>query len=215
MADPKPFSDGLEFDLSELDVAVANLSTVMAPPAKWAAINAIRHLNRAWRLRELDPEIAVFRSITAEEEAATALFHILKKRGYEGSDKLKPRDHVHKNAVIPFFDAITRVIAKTREHLPRTQFLIDTDEKPNRLVIRFLTVHPSSGEEIWAYPQPPLNFSLKEGPESGAMRSVDFTAGVEEIVSALNVKSIIEHLRARANERNRVLYAGATDTLRF
>lgn len=207
MAAVKQFSDGIEFELSEMDISVANLVIEMSAPAKWAAINAIRHLNRSWKLRHLDPEMAVFRAITAEEESATALFHVLKRRCYDGADKLKPRDHIQKNAVIPFFDAITRVMAKSREFLPLTEFLIDENEKPRRLVIRFLTPHPSTGEELWAYPQPPLNFSMKEVPKSGPTRTMDFSAGLEEVVSSANVKTMIDHLRTRANLRNQILYA--------
>ena len=52
------------------------------------ARSAVRHLSRAWRLRDLDLGMALFRCLTAEEEAATAVFLALKSRQYEGASRL-------------------------------------------------------------------------------------------------------------------------------
>lgn len=49
--------------------------------------NAIYHLEKAWFLREVDLEMATFRGITAEEEAASALFFCLKNNNYLNSQK--------------------------------------------------------------------------------------------------------------------------------
>ena len=38
--------------------------------------NAIRHLEKAWTIREIGRDVTVFREITTEEEAAVALFFL-------------------------------------------------------------------------------------------------------------------------------------------
>lgn len=197
----------IELPLGDFDRAIVDLVPKLPGPAKWRAFNAVRHLDWAWKLRTVDPEMAAFRAITAEEEAATAIFVALRRRGYEDADKLRPRDHVHKNAVIPFFDAITRVIAAHGAQLPGAQLYLKTEEDPPLLTFRFRQPHPLTGEEVWAYPQPPLNVSVTSGPVGELKRDEDFTAGVKEIVQAAKVKDIMTYLRNRANERNRVLYA--------
>src|SRR5437762_14165480 len=82
-----------------------------ALPGRPAAKSAVRHIDKAYALADLDPDMAAFRAITAEEEAGTALFHSLKRHRYPGSAVLKPRDHLHKNAVAPFCTAVARLFA--------------------------------------------------------------------------------------------------------
>jgi hypothetical protein len=197
-------SDTISFPLTDLDRGIVDILPFMPDPSRWPAFNAVRHLNRAWRLREIDPQMAMFRAVTAEEEAATAIFQSLKRRGYSGTVKLKHRDHVHKNAVIPFFDAITRVIAKIGDQMPKTELILNSEEK--RMEIRFRPIDPADTEDVWNYPTPPLHFSLSGGPATG-MKKEDFAGGVKEIVSGANVKDIIEYIRNRANFRNQLLYA--------
>ncbi|MCB1605317.1 MAG: hypothetical protein KDI59_11755, partial [Xanthomonadales bacterium] len=54
---------------------------------KHCARNAINHLEKAWVIRDIDIEMAVFRGITAEEEAASAVFHCLKNHRYSNAHK--------------------------------------------------------------------------------------------------------------------------------
>lgn len=201
-------SDTIQFPIADLDRCIVDLIPDMPKPAKWPAFNSIRHLNRAWKIKEIDPQMALFRAITAEEEAATALFLSLKRRGYDGAGNLKKHDHVHKNAVIPVFDAITRVIAKVGSQMPPTEIFLDTNIKPPQLAIRFKYTHPLTGEHLLAHPQPPLHFSISGGPTDGEMRREDFSMGIDEIVSGTNVKNITDFLKKRANLRNQILYAG-------
>ncbi|MGA7982133.1 MAG: hypothetical protein WCA32_18180, partial [Chromatiaceae bacterium] len=67
---------------------------------------AVNHLKRGWALREIDDEMAVFRTITAEEEAVSGLFHALKFRGYKNANRLNAHDHRYKNAAIPFLQIL-------------------------------------------------------------------------------------------------------------
>jgi hypothetical protein len=208
VVEKKP-SDDLLFEASELDRALIDILLRLTTATRWPAINAVRHLNRAWKIRESDPEMAMFRSITAEEEAATAILQSLKSHGYRGADKLKPRDHVQKNAVIPFFDAITRVFA-TMQGAPPLQILLDQQQAPPQLILQVQIQHPTKGL-VWAIPQPPLHFSARRSVDGGETYEVeDFGRGVDEIVAGAGAKTIIAHLRERANSRNRLLYAASS-----
>ena len=70
--------------------------------------SAINHLRRAELLMSIDRPMAVFRCYTAEEEAASALIYCLKERRYVNADRLNPRNHIQKNAVIPFLSILKR-----------------------------------------------------------------------------------------------------------
>ena len=56
--------------------------------------------------------MAVFRAITAEEEAATAIFLALKEHGYENADKIKFKKHPYKQALEPFLRSIGKFADK-------------------------------------------------------------------------------------------------------
>jgi hypothetical protein len=198
-------SDKIVFPIPELDRRIVDILPFMPDSSKWHAFNSVRHINRAWLIKEIDPEMAIFRALTAEEEAATGLFLSIKRRGYRGAEKLKHRDHVHKNSVIPFCYAIKKVIAKVGVQMPGFQLFLEPDKK--RLVIRFSHLHPQTGEDVWAYPNPPLHVSINGRSPDGKMKKEDFAAGVKEIVQGANVKDIIEFVRDRANFRNKILYA--------
>lgn len=206
MAKEKRLSDDLLFETGELDRALIDALFRLTTATRWPAINAVRHLNRAWKIRELDREMAVFRSITAEEEAATAILQSLKSHRYRGADKLKPRDHVQKSAIIPFFDAITRVLA-TMQNPPPLQMHLDHQPDFPRLVLQIQLLHPVKGL-VWATPQPPLHFEARHSVDGGATYEVqDFGRGVDELVASNGARSLIDYLRDRANTRNRLLYA--------
>jgi hypothetical protein len=206
MSEEKRPSGDLLFEASDLDRALIDVLPRLTSPTRWPAFNAVRHLNRAWRIREIDPEMAVFRAITAEEEAATSVFLSLKQHRYPGADKLKPRDHVQKNALLPFFDAVTRVLS-TMQDPPPLQLHLDASFEPPRLVFRLQIQHPERGL-VWAAPQPPLHFTARRSTDGGASYRVeDFAQGVDQVVSRAGAKSMKDHLRERANSRNRLLYA--------
>lgn len=81
-------------------------------PGKHAARSALRHLERAWKLADEMPELAIFSAITAEEESATALFHVLKKHSYDGAELLNGRSHLHKIALHPFMLAVGKLFTE-------------------------------------------------------------------------------------------------------
>lgn len=180
MTEYKP-SANIVFTISDFDKVLADTIPLMKPPGKWAAFNSIRHLNKAWKLKDHDLEMAVFCAITAEEEAATALFHSLKRHHYNSSDRLKPRDHVHKNAVIPFINAVSRVFTRFQDIAPETEFLFDEEVSPPAIGIRFKLPFASGEKNVWGYPTPPLNFSLREQRGDQEQRIADFESEIQQI----------------------------------
>lgn len=162
--------------------------------------SAIHHLKMAARIETLDPAMAAFRCLTAEEEAASGFMHCLKERGYENSAKLNPRDHLQKNAISPFLNALGVAVSDILEaHKIEPAFHIDESEGGKRLHIIFRI--PGLGDQ-WIYPIPPLNFSITcEG------KPLSYKQAIEKIVRSRNVQSIRKHLDDLANRRNSLLYA--------
>jgi len=169
-------------------------------PGKHCARNAISNLKKAWEIRELDPEMAAFRAITGEEEAATAIMHSLRRRRYKGAEKLKYRDHTYKAAVFPFFQAISIVFARHLE-LYKATIEIDTKVKKPTLKVR-INVPGPTGDIVHAYPEPPLHFEMMVNG-----KLYDFSRELEELATTKNVKKITDYIKQQANTRNVILYA--------
>jgi hypothetical protein len=203
---PTP-EDGILSPISDFDRRIANAILKMSPPPKWPAVNAVGHLNGAWKLREIDPRMAALRAITAEEEAASALFQSLKRRRYDGAQKLKHDSHAHKHAVIPFLQAISHVLAQYSIPNEQAQLYLDTAEDPPRLLFRFSHRDPESGTEYWAYPQPPLNGSASRLRDGEPDQIEDFGAAVEALLAKTSAKDMLDYARERVEDRNRTLYA--------
>jgi hypothetical protein len=159
------------------------------------------HIQRAWAIRLLDPEMAAFRAITGEEESASAIFHALQRRKYPGSRALRPRDHRIKSAVIPFLDALALAFANAEPLNLRPTLEVDTRRKPKRLQVR-LTVRNQDGDEEWAYPEPPLGFTIAL---DGAID--DFSDAIAALATRRRVASLVKLIERRANHRNQLIYA--------
>ena len=164
--------------------------------------SALHHLERAAVLVDVDPAMAAFRALTAEEEAATGLMHCLKEKGYSNANLLKPKEHVQKNAISPFLDVLGMSFAQTigiQFGAPR--LVLDGEGDLRRLML-VLPVN-LNGEETWAKPIPPLNFTVTINGKTPLYR-----AEIERLVEAKGRKSIVEYLKMQANQRNLLLYAG-------
>jgi hypothetical protein len=72
--------------------------------------NVLNNIERAQGLITVDREMASFRAITGEEEAATALMMAIQVKRYPGAEKFKARNHVHKAAVLACVIAIGRTL---------------------------------------------------------------------------------------------------------
>lgn len=164
--------------------------------------SAINHLTASEKLISIDSEMAIFRAITAEEEAASGLMHCLKECGYINADSLNPQSHPQKNAVIPFIRILQLFYNALLKSMNIKPFfhIKDVDN------IRRLTLaYPIFVNEIeyWSYPVPPLNFKISLNDENPSYKEQ-----ISEYMDAKNIKDMRSYIRKEANIRNTILYAG-------
>ena len=164
--------------------------------------SAFEHLRRAWTLHPVDSEMSLFRAITAEEEAASALIFALKQKGYEGAEKLKPRDHTHKAAVSPFLDAVNNLLYETGVPTPRLS--IHRGERPKIMITVDLAALLKKDEPAFAEIDQPFNYMLKKGESQTAYSFEQELQGLAEVRGEKSIKALVER---EANLRNRLLYA--------
>jgi hypothetical protein len=170
-------------------------------PIRNAARSALRYLQRAQLLRESMPELALFCLITAEEEAATTLFHSLSERGYRDADRLKRHNHRHKAALWPFLRSVGRAINPKKHFNPKLVFRFE-ETTQRHMLETCITLRLQHGDEQLVYPQPPLNFNLTlNGQPYPLEKQMSALAGEE------NIKSIRLLIEDRTNLRNLALYA--------
>ena len=183
---------------------VALLNTAPRTHAAHCFKSAISHLERAELLREVDPAMAMFRAITAEEEAASGVLRCLIEMGYAASSELNVHDHVQKHAVFPFLQVIGLFFDQTfSDHFTGYKLHITEENGTSRLMLA-LEVKVDGGLEL-GYPIPPFNFDIKN-PSTGD--APDFTLEINQLVKAKGKATIKEFLKQEANLRNEILYAG-------
>ena len=189
-------------DPTEFEEIITNAVLKTPAPGKHCARSSLRHIRKAQKLSCIDPEMSIFRAITGEEESASAIFHALQRRHYANARKLKPRDHVQKNAVVPFFDAINVFLAKNKilDKLPDLQIIYAKSQK--QFKVRYKSFHPTTNKESYVFPDPPLGFTINVN-----RRKHDFREEFQDIANLKNSPTILKHLRNRANKRNILLYA--------
>ena len=193
----------MNLDLIELDREVVQIINDNAKGfTKSCARNAIRHLEKSWEIKDIDPEMAVFRSITAEEEAATSIFIALKEKGYDNAKQLKFRNHTYKQALAPFFQAIAKFVADTAQ-LPNFplgknfNLLIDSKEELKKLKLSFTLPNGLN-----AFPAPPLHFSISMNG-----KAYTFEKELTEITTGTSREDIISYIKKLANLRNSLIYS--------
>jgi hypothetical protein len=192
----------MELELSDFQKEITKLVQETHPPGKHSARSAIFHIQKAWQIRAMDPEMAIFRAITGEEEASTAIFHSLKRHAYKGANLLKPYNHFQKSAVTPFLKAVGYDLdsfSKATNFDPKIEIRKEGDEV--RVRLRW-TIIDSAGQKKYAYPEPPLNWKFEI---NGKLH--EFKEQFEKIASEKNVKDIVRYIKDLANKRNTILYS--------
>ncbi|AAO10891.1 hypothetical protein VV1_2535 [Vibrio vulnificus CMCP6] len=146
------------------------------------------------------PEVSAFLAITAEEEAATALFLALKNKKYNRAKELNKKRHQHKGGVYPFLSLLKETILALKEG-PTYELIIEEGPKASLLKLRHIIF--IDGEYRYFYPDPPLNlFSL-----DSMGKAQDYFEGVKSIAVERGILSIRDHIEKVANIRNTILYA--------
>lgn len=162
---------------------------------------ALIHLSLAHRIKDIDPAMAIFRAITAEEEAATGLLRALQVQGYAAPGELLPKDHLQKAAVYPYLRAVAKHTSYLRmKGIKEVRLGIPRDEVKARLKLAFLLDGEYDG--IVARPDPPLNLRVREGGEA-----VDYQKYFREVISPSGFEDIRKYLHVKRNQRNLLLYA--------
>lgn len=192
-------------DIKEFDKAVFEKASSIGGHCGHAARSSVRHLERAWSLRNEMPEVAVFLAITAQEEAATALLLSLKKRKYENSKRINIRNHVHKTGVYPIIQLMRSAFLSDDFEIDITLYF---DNEQEGSPLRFYIPMPSREDaKFCIIPDPPLNIHSQE--KEGLPK--DYHAAIDNIASKAGIESIRDHLGKLANERNQMLYASGSD----
>lgn len=172
--------------------------------------SAFHHLRRAWALHGVDNEMSAFRAITAEEEAASALILSLQQKRYPGAGRLNFRDHLHKAALTPFFNAVAKVLALMDFAKPTLRLSPDADPPRVTFFVDMSRAGVRSPEPLFAEPDEPLNFVIRMESKDGASGVHMFEEQLREVAQGNSLDEIVAFLREEANRRNQLLYA--TDT---
>lgn len=168
--------------------------------------SALHHLEKAGSLSNIDPAMAIFRGITAEEEAASGLMYCLREGNYVDAKRLGPKNHVHKHALIPFLRIVGLFYGELFEKILKEYRLhVKEEDGQKRLMLAFPII--LAGERRWAYPIPPLNFGVSENTSAAPP---SYQAQISAYVEAKGAKDILSYLKNEANLRNKILYASPT-----
>lgn len=193
-------SNTIIFPICKIDKAIADIIPTMRKSTCWPAFNALKNLNRAWKIREIDPEMAIFRGKTAEEEAATAVFASLEKCKYNNAKKLNKKNHVQKNALIPFIGAINKLRVY---HKIKFKLILYSEHNPP-----LLTLSSALDQNTFYNPKygdPPLDFKITKPGQKDVL--FDFSHQLIDVAKDVNTKNIKDYIEKRANKRNQILYA--------
>ena len=166
------------------------------------SINSLRNafdlLSRAKKLSDIDSNAAVFLAITAEEEAVSSIFLALKQLGYDCSDKINHRNHIHKVAFYPFCQALSKSFEVFEKCTP--QLVIDKEFEHPILFLRFF-VEDFDGKSLVARPAVPFGFSIKNDI------CLEYFEDNLKLFFGEHFEKLKKCLKDVANKRNQVLYA--------
>lgn len=173
---------------------------------KNCAKNALYHLRMAWNLRDTDLEMAVFRGITAEEEAASSVFYTLKNQRYKNSNRIKFKEHTYKQALYPYIRSILHYLGGLNEHngSPIENYNIQHVDHSHRKALQLNLKLRNA--EYYASPIPPLHFNISN-PDTGKVYTFEYS--FKQIAQGEAYDSALKYVKEIADTRNRILYATA------
>jgi hypothetical protein len=186
---------------ASIDAWLRQLASDMPGTVKFRLLNTLEHLDRAFKLLDVDREMASFRAITAEEEGATTLIKAIQLRGYPQAKQFDARDHQHKAAVI----ACVKAVATQLEPILK-EFELSFDFTKRRADVRIplSNFNVNRGEHFAIQPVEPLDFVHKS---EGKSEAAFFDEALAHLAARSNFESIKRMVSAQANARNTLLYA--------
>lgn len=194
------------FPLTRVQRAVYDLLMQSPAQVKHRMRSSTHGVMKAWGIKDIDKSMASFRVITAEEEAASAVIMSLKRRHYNGSEKLKLYNHVHKSSIWYIFAAFTEFLPALKDSI-EGEFAIEPDEVTGKItpIMRFKILNSHISEYI--YPIPPLGIQLVHS--NGTNETLHMLEEeIKKLVSAKGHEEFLKYIQAEANVRNEILYAG-------
>jgi hypothetical protein len=196
---PAPSSDQVSY--FDVEPHLRRLAQDMPKLVKFRLLNSLEHFDRSFQLLDVDREMASFRAITGEEEAATALIKAIQIRGYPHAKKFNSRDHQHKAAVMACVMAIAADVAPI---LKEFQLTFDFAKRRLDVKIPLSNFDITGGEKYAVQPVEPLDVVRTfEGPG----HRKPFADSLESLAAKSNYDSIKRMVSAQANGRNTLLYA--------
>lgn len=164
-------------------------------------LNSLNHFTAASRIFDLDREMASFRSITGEEEAASCFLLALRIRQYSDARKLNPKNHLHKNAAIACMIALA---AQLQPILAQFQLLFDFRNCRIDLKIPLSNFGVRGGETFAMQPVEPLDMLHSR---KGVDENDVYLEALQRLAEGTEFDDIKKLVSDRANQRNTLLYA--------
>lgn len=161
--------------------------------------HAWEQIDKARLLAGVDNEMAAFRAITAEEEAATAIIKEITSIGYNHSKQLRAYNHSHKAGIWHLLTVISKFMHETGSMRKFAVSEGDGDLK-GKLTISFPS--PIPADSGWISPVPPLNVSITSDD-----KRIGFTNQANKLASEKSSKNLIKFIEREANIRNELIYA--------
>ena len=158
-------------------------------------------IDKARLLAGVDNELAAFRAITAEEEAATGIIRELQSLGYNRAGMLKPHSHSHKAGIWHLLVVVSNFMNEVGAgELLKLVVYEGVGDLKGKLIISFPS--PIPGDSRWVNPTPPLNMNITNDDERVGFKKQ--AAELASVKSAITLKKLIDR---EANIRNELIYA--------
>jgi hypothetical protein len=189
---------------AKMDILVQNLRRlhVKLPKAlRYRFENSLNHIDKAFLLLEIDREMASFRAITAEEEAATGLIRCIQLREYGSAAQFNSRDHRHKAAVL---GCVLAIGSSLHPMLKEYQLIFDYNKPRIDIRVSLSNFDVAGGDGYAIQINEPLDLvSTKEGVSESEL----YGAALHGLAEQSGFENIKRLVAVRANDRNTLLYA--------
>lgn len=194
-----------ESDLDKIAQWLRELSTRVPRSVATRIGSTLNHFEKSRALREADLEMASFRAICGEEEAAAAIISALYHRKYPNASALNIKNHQHKWAIVGCMLALSE---RLLPDLNKFHMQMDFSKARIDVKIPFSNFGVEGGEAMVLQPDEPLDI-LYYNPRKDA--DYAFEDELAALAEGAKFKSIKDMVAAMANSRNRLLYASDTE----
>lgn len=194
-----------ESDLDKIAQWLRELSTRVPRSVATRIGSTLNHFEKSRALREADLEMASFRAICGEEEAAAAIISALYHRKYSNASTLNIKNHQHKWAIVSCMLALSESL---RPILSKFYLEIDFTNVRIDVKIPLSNFGAVGGEAKVVQPDEPLGI-FYYNPEKDA--DYAFEDKLAALAKGEKFESIKGMVAAMANSRNRLLYASDTE----